>query len=55
MKPAPLELEVDTAGVALQVGTLQEVQSVSEFARHMEERGLLEWWRKGMSFTKDEI
>lgn len=30
---------------------LSEVESVKEFGGLMEERGVLEWWRKGMGYT----
>lgn len=30
---------------------LYEVETVSEFANHMEKRGISEWWRRAMEFS----
>ena len=34
-------------------GMFKEVDSVREFGKYMEERGLLAWWRGGMGYAKD--
>jgi hypothetical protein len=31
--------------------SFEELDTVKEFGKQMEERGLLEWWRKAMDFT----
>jgi hypothetical protein len=33
---------------------LFETDSVKDFASAMEQRGVLEWWRKAMGFTVDD-
>lgn len=33
---------------------MREVESVKEFGKIMEERGVWEWWRKGMGYEKAE-
>jgi hypothetical protein len=33
---------------------LFETESAKEFASAMEQRGVLEWWRKAMGFTVDD-
>ena len=47
-KPAPIE----SAVVRPEPRTgLLEVESVQEFAAAMEERGISEWWKRGMAFA----
>lgn len=31
--------------------SFEEIDTVKEFGKQMEERGVLEWWRKAMDFT----
>jgi hypothetical protein len=33
------------------IWSFEELDTVKEFGKQMEERGLLEWWRKAMDFT----
>lgn len=35
----------------LQATGFHETESVAEFAKEMEKRGLLDWWKRGMGYT----
>lgn len=35
-------------------GTLEEMTTVKELGQKFDQAGLLEWWRKGMGFAKDD-
>jgi hypothetical protein len=67
VRPAPVELDAEALATlsadrvkALQDRTadisigLEEIESVKDYSRWMEERGLLQWWRQGMGYTAKE-
>ena len=46
------EQEVDSGG--LETSSLAETTSVKAFGQIMQQRGVFEWWRKGMGYTANE-
>jgi hypothetical protein len=67
VRPAPVELDAEAVAMLSADGIkaaqdrtanlgigLEEIESVKEFGRRMEERGLLQWWRKGMGYNVKE-
>ncbi|KAF1822938.1 uncharacterized protein K489DRAFT_309328, partial [Dissoconium aciculare CBS 342.82] len=46
VRPAPA-LQDRTASINI---GLEEIESVKDYSRWMEERGLLQWWRQGMGY-----
>lgn len=54
-KPAPVYREGDAQGrVAAPKAGLVEAESVKEFGRLMEERGVYGWWKAGMGFANQD-
>jgi len=48
-RPAPITSQDRVAPITPQAGFI-EIESVKDFARLMEELGLLSWWRKAMRY-----
>lgn len=54
-RPAAVEVEVDNVQSREQAPTgLFETDSVKDFASKMEDRGVLDWWRKAMRYSGSE-
>jgi hypothetical protein len=46
-RPSPMT----SHSVVSRYGKVAELSSVKEFGTHMESRGILDWWRKGMGYA----
>ncbi|ERF70463.1 hypothetical protein EPUS_04741 [Endocarpon pusillum Z07020] len=50
-KSGPQSTPSSSAKDADNTWSFEEIDTVKEFGKHMEEKGVLEWWRKAMDFT----
>jgi len=53
-RPAPADLSPRKSTAPLDPG-LFETESVKDFGSRMDELSLLDWWRRGMGYLKEDM